>query len=84
MTKALQPYSEDDIVPNVLSKKILQSSAELEKMGIQYSSRRSNGKRLITLEYHDESADSDDKNGSTPCPKFVDPAVTVDPVSNSQ
>lgn len=84
LAKMLQPYSEDNIVPNVLSKKILQSSVELENMGIQYSSRRSNGKRLITLEYHDESADSDDKNGSTPCPKFVDPAVTVGPVSNSQ
>lgn len=84
LAKMLQPYSEDNIVPNVLSKKILQSSVELEIMGIQYSLRRSNGKRLITLEYHDESADSDDKNGSTPCPKSVDPAVTADPVFNSQ
>ena len=83
LVEMLQPHSEDNIIPNVLSKKILQSSVELEKMGIQYSSRRSNGKRLITLEYHDESADSDDKNGSTPYSKSVDPAVTADPVQAS-
>jgi hypothetical protein len=83
LAKALQPYNEEKIIPNVLSKKLLQNSLELEKKGIRYSSRRSNGKRLITLEYHDESADSDDKNGSTPCPKSVDPAVTADPIFNA-
>jgi hypothetical protein len=84
LAKVLQPHSEDKIIPNVLSKKLLQNSVELEKIGIRYSAKRSNGKRLVTLEYRDESADSDDKNGSTPCPKSVDPAVTADPMFNSQ
>lgn len=55
----LQPYCQEKIVPNVLSKRLLQNKMELEELGIKYCSKRSNGKRLIDIHMSD---DSDDKS----------------------
>ena len=67
LTEMLQPYSNDPITPNVLSKKLLQNCAELERAGIRYSVKRSNGKRLVSLIWSD---DSDGKNGIPPIPNL--------------
>jgi len=66
LAEKLQPYSEERIISNVLSKKLLQNKQELEELGIRYSTKRSNGKRIVELAYRNNSADSDDRNGIPP------------------
>jgi len=61
LATALQPQSEEKIIPNILSKKLLQNKIELEELGICYSTKRSNGRRLIELKISADSADSADK-----------------------
>ena len=84
LAEKLQLLSEEKIVSNVLSKNMFQNVDKLEQMGILFKARRSNGKRIIELEYcksSDGSADSADKIDIPPCPKSVDPVGTADPAS---
>lgn len=60
LAELLRPLSEEPIPPNVLSKKLLQNSTELERLGVRYSVKRSNGKRFVTLVWSDGS---DGKSG---------------------
>ncbi|MDR1747861.1 MAG: hypothetical protein LBR47_02245, partial [Spirochaetaceae bacterium] len=63
------------ITAKSLSKRLMQNAADLERVGITFISRRSNGKRLITLRRM--SDDSDDETGSVPAPPSVDPDGTA-------
>ena len=47
----LSAYTSEETTPNVLSKKLIQSADELQNLGINYGARRSNGRRLIQLEF---------------------------------
>ena len=57
LAEKLQPYCKEKIVPNVLSKRLLQNKIELEELGIKYCFKRSNGKRLIDIHISDDSDD---------------------------
>jgi len=73
----LREHSGEKIIPNVLSKKLVQSRHELERYGIRHTNRRSNGRRIVELWFNDtDSDDSDGENDMTPCPPN---AVPVDP-----
>lgn len=67
----LSAYTSEETTPNVLSKKLIQSADELQNLGINYGARRSNGRRLISLEFM-ESVESDD-NSCIPITDPVDP-----------
>ncbi|MPM24304.1 hypothetical protein SDC9_70785 [bioreactor metagenome] len=63
-----------------LSRLLLQNCEELRQHGIRFSTRRSNGKRLIDLyavPHGDDSADSDDMDDNAATITNIDP---VDPV----
>lgn len=47
----LSAYTSEETTPNVLSKRLIQSADELQNLGINYGARRSNGRRLIHLEF---------------------------------
>ena len=49
--------SADNISSKVLSKRLIQNSSELEKLGIFFELRRSNGKRLIGLRRNSDDSD---------------------------
>ena len=67
----LSAYTSEETTPNVLSKRLIQSADELQNLGIRYGARRSNGRRLISLELV-ESVESDD-NSCIPITDPVDP-----------
>lgn len=49
LAEALKDYCKEKILPNVLSKRLIQNKTELANLGIEYTAKRSNGKRLISL-----------------------------------
>lgn len=75
---ALLCAGSDDIVSaKALSKRLVQNknSDELANAGIFFESRRSNGKRLITLRRNGD--DSDDEMRNLPAPPAIGPVVTL-------
>ncbi len=76
LAQQLSAYTEEEISPIVLSKRLNQNIPELEEFGIRYKSKRSNGKRLIYL----NSADSDGNLGIP----ITDPTVPVSEVSDKE
>ena len=76
LTAKINQHTHRQYVPNVVSKKILQSAGRLMQHGILFEMKRSNGTRKIHAEYiRDESADSDDRMMSLS-------SSAVDPVKN--
>jgi len=74
LAKIISANSADNISPKILSKRLLQNSAELAETGITFEIRRSNGKRLINLRR--KSDNSDGKKGSGSAPPNNDPVDT--------
>ncbi|MFI3254619.1 MAG: AAA family ATPase [Eubacteriales bacterium] len=62
LSTLLNAHSVDKFSPRTLSKNLLLCQKDLEKSGIVFSNRRSNGKRLIELKFM--SDDSVDENAS--------------------
>ena len=76
LAERLSAYTEEEISPIVLSKRLNQNVPELEEFGIRYKSKRSNGKRLIYL----NSAASDGNLGIP----ITDPTDPVSEVSDKE
>lgn len=80
LLEKLKPLGVTNLIPNTLSKKLVQNKSELEDMGVLFAAKRTNGKRIIELACcSDDSAESDDRNRMGASPEIVDPVVTVDP-----
>ena len=69
LAEKLFKYQREQITPPVLSKQLNKNQEELKSLGINYSSKRSNGKRIITL----EKSDSSDGNPHIPITVPADP-----------
>ena len=81
LAERLSKYTDEEISPIVLSKRLNQNTPELKEFGIAYQSKRSNGKRLIFLSAVPQnpndvrrSADSD----GNPYIPITDPADPVE------
>lgn len=77
VAELLSTGSDDPVSAKALSKRLVQNSDDLAEAGISFESRRSNGKRLITLRRN--SDDSDGKMGSAPAPPGIDPVGPAAP-----
>lgn len=65
-----------DLFPNRVTRDLLQRSFELERYGVSVKNMRSNGQRLIILEYNTESDISDGKKLMPDTSEITDPTVT--------
>ena len=65
-----------DLFPNRVTRDLLQHSFELERYGVSVKNMRSNGQRLIILEYNTESDISDGKKLMPDTYEITDPTVT--------
>jgi len=78
VAELLSAGSDDPVSAKALSKRLVLNSDDLAGAGISFESRRSNGKRLVTLRR--ASDDSDVETGSAPSPRTIDP---VDPAASA-
>ncbi len=78
-----EKYSQE-FFPNMIKKELTLHGYELQSYGVKFSHKRSNGQRLIMLEY---DRDSDTGDGTKLMPEraeTADPAVTVSESESSQ
>ena len=78
-----EKYSKE-FFPNMIKKDLTLHGYELQSYGVKFSHKRSNGQRLIMLEY---DRDSDTGDGRTLMPEpsqNADPAVTAEQTESSQ
>lgn len=65
-----------EIFANHIKKELMKHAYELQKYGVTFESKRSNGQRIIILKYDLKSDSSDGKNLMSEAVKTTDPAVT--------
>ena len=65
-----------EIFANHIKKELMKHAYELQRYGVTFESKRSNGQRVIILKYDLKSDTSDGKNLMPEAVKFTDPAVT--------
>ena len=75
---------EQEFFPNMMKKELTLHGYELQSYGVKFSHKRSNGQRLIMLEYDRDSDTSDGKNLMPEPSQNADPAVTVEESNSSQ
>ncbi len=73
-----------EFFPNMIKKDLTLHGYELQSYGVKFSHKRSNGQRLITLEYDRGSDTSDGIKLMPERAETADPAVTVEETENSQ
>ena len=78
-----EKYSKD-FFPNMMKKDLTLHGYELQSYGVKFSHKRSNGQRLIMLEYDHDSDTGDGKNLMPEPSKKADPAVTAEQAESSQ
>lgn len=69
----------EELLPNVLAKKLVRNRQELEQSGITYSYHRTHDRKEISL-FRVGSVCNDGKTGISPCAKF--PVAAVAPTQN--
>ena len=75
---------EQEFFPNMMKKDLTLHGYELQSYGVKFSHKRSNGQRLITLEYDRDSDTGDGKNLMPEPSQNADPAVTAEQTESSQ
>ena len=75
---------EQEFFPNMMKKDLTLHGYELQSYGVKFSHKRSNGLRLITLEYDRDSDTSDGIKLMPEGAETADPAVTVSETESSQ
>ncbi len=75
---------EQEFFPNMIKKDLTLHGYELQSYGVKFSHKRSNGQRLIMLEYDRDSDTGDGKNLMPEPSQNADPAVTAEQVESSQ
>lgn len=78
-----EKYSQE-FFPNMMKKELTLHGYELQSYGVKFSHKRSNGQRLIMLEYDRDSDTGDGKNLMPEPSQNADPAVTADESDSSQ
>ena len=78
-----EKYSRE-FFPNMIKKDLTLHGYELQSYGVKFSHKRSNGLRLITLEYDRDSDTSDGIKLMPEGAETADPAVTVPETESSQ
>ena len=73
-----------EFFPNMMKKELTLHGYELQSYGVKFSHKRSNGQRLIMLEYDLDSDTSDGKNLMPEPSQNADPAVTAEQSESSQ
>ena len=75
---------EQEFFPNMIKKELTLHGYELQSYGVNFSHKRSNGQRLIMLEYDRDSDTGDGKKLMPRDSQNADPAVTVSETESSQ
>ena len=75
---------EQEFFPNMIKKDLTLHGYELQSYGVKFSHKRSNGQRLIMLEYDRDSDTGDGKNLMPEPSQNADPAVTAEQTESSQ
>ena len=70
-----------EFYPNRLTRNLIHHAYELLEYGVKFENRRSNGQRLIILEY---KKDSDGSDGKMMMPSAKDSTVTTVPVYDKE
>ena len=78
-----EKYSRE-FFPNMIKKDLTLHGYELQSYGVKFSHKRSNGQRLITLEYDRDSDTSDGIKLMPERAETADPAVTAKEIESSQ
>ncbi len=78
-----EKYSQE-FFPNMIKKELTLHGYELQSYGVKFSHKRSNGQRLIMLEYDRDSDTSDGRNLMPEPSQNADPAVTAEQTESSQ
>ena len=73
-----------EFFPNMMKKELTLHGYELQSYGVKFSHKRSNGQRLIMLEYDRDSDTGDGKNLMPEPSQNADPAVTAEQSESSQ
>ena len=73
-----------EFFPNMIKKDLTLHGYELQSYGVKFSHKRSNGQRLITLEYDKDSDTSDGTKLMPERAETADPAVTIGETERSQ
>jgi hypothetical protein len=73
-----------EFFPNMMKKELTLHGYELQSYGVKFSHKRSNGQRLIMLEYDRDSDTGDGKNLMPEPSQNADPAVTAEQTESSQ
>ena len=75
---------EQEFFPNMIKKDLTLHGYELQSYGVKFSHKRSNGQRLIMLEYDRDSDTGDGRNLMPEPSQNADPAVTAEQSESSQ
>ena len=78
-----EKYSRE-FFPNMIKKDLTLHGYELQSYGVKFSHKRSNGQRLIMLEYDRDSDTGDGRNLMPEPSQNADPAVTAEQTESSQ
>ena len=78
-----EKYSRE-FFPNMIKKDLTLHGYELQSYGVKFSHKRSNGQRLIMLEYDRDSDTGDGRNLIPEPSQNADPAVTAEQTESSQ
>ena len=73
-----------EFFPNMMKKELTLHGYKLQSYGVKFSHKRSNGQRLIMLEYDRDSDTGDGKNLMPESSQNADPAVTTEKSESSQ
>ena len=73
-----------EFFPNMIKEELTFHGYELQSYGVKFSHKRSNGQRLIMLEYDRDSDTGDGKKLMPRDSQNADPAVTAEQTENSQ
>ena len=84
LAERLSKYTDEEISPIVLSKRLNQNIPELKAFGIAYQSKRSNGKRLIFLSAVPQNPNDVRRSADSDGNSYIPITVPADPVGKSE
>jgi len=78
LTDKINQYTKKKYIPNVVSRKILQSAQRLLEQDVLFEMKRSNGIRKIQAQYFGDGRDDSDDKNDVSSPPAVDPVRNVE------
>ena len=77
LTDKINQHTKKNYIPNVVSRKILQSAQRLLEQEVLFEMKRSNGIRKIQAQYFGDARDDSDDKTDVSLSSAVDPARNV-------